>query len=215
MTAKATIKASKLVEAAKKEKGEKLTASELVRVAGPAYIPPVIMGFATITCIFGANVLNKRHQASLISAYAMLDQRYKDYKNKVTEVYGEDANDQIADSMAKEDYQGKKDDEKELFYDLYSQRYFESTMEAVKQAENDINKVMVTECGASLNEFYEMLGLSPKDEYSELGWSVPMMEDTYWHPWIEFDHRKVVMDDGLECYILAMPLEPFVDYLEW
>lgn len=215
MTAKAAVKASKLIEAAKEEKGEKLTTKEMVRVAGPTYIPPIIMGAATIACIFGANILNKRHQASLISAYALLDQRYKDYKKKVTEVYGGDANEQIADSMAKENYQSKIDDEKELFFDLYSNRYFESTMENVMQAEYDINKIMVTDYGASLNEFYELLGLPTKDEYEELGWSTPMMEETYWHPWIEFNHRKVVMDDGLECHIIEMPFEPFIEYLEW
>ena len=41
-----------------------------------------------------------------------------------------------------------------------------------------------------------------------------MMEEMYWHAWIEFDHRKVAMDDSNECYILTIPLEPFVDYLD-
>lgn len=216
MTAKATIKASELIKAAKEEKGEKLTKSEIVRVAAPSYIPPVLMGAATITCIFGANILNKRHQAALVSAYALLDQRYKNYKKKVIEIYGDDANEEIADSIARDKYQEQVvDDGKELFFDLYSERYFESTMEDVKQAEYDINKIMVTDCGASLNEFYELLGLPNREEYAELGWSTPMMEETYWHPWIEFNHRKMLTGDGNECYIIEMPFEPFVDYLDW
>lgn len=216
MTAKATIKASEIVKEAKEKKGEKLTKSEIVRVAAPTYIPAIIMGAATITCIFGANILNKRHQAALISAYALLDQRYKDYKKKVVEIYGDDANEEIADSIARDKYPEQVvDDGKELFFDLYSERYFESTMEDVKQAEYDINRIMVTDCGASLNEFYELLGLPAKDEYEELGWSTPMMEETYWHPWIEFDHRKMLTGDGNECYIIEMPFEPFIEYLDW
>ena len=46
----------------------------------------------SIVCIFGANVLNKKWQASIASAYALLDSLYKDYKNKVKELYGDDAN---------------------------------------------------------------------------------------------------------------------------
>ena len=64
---KATPGALKLLERAKEEKGEDLTTLEKVKVAGPAYIPAVVTGASTIACIFGANVLNKRNQASLMS----------------------------------------------------------------------------------------------------------------------------------------------------
>ena len=57
---KATPKALTLMEEAKEEKGEELTKMEVVKAAGPAYIPAVVFGAATITCIFGANVLNKQ-----------------------------------------------------------------------------------------------------------------------------------------------------------
>jgi hypothetical protein len=32
--------------------------------------------------------------------------------------------------------------------------------------------------------------------------------------WIEFDHRKTVLDDGLEVYILDMPFEQTYDFFE-
>lgn len=72
MAIKATPKALELIEEAKKEKGEELSKWETVKVAAPKYIPAMMTGVATIACIFGANVLNKRQQASLISAYASL-----------------------------------------------------------------------------------------------------------------------------------------------
>ena len=87
--AKATPKAMALLEKTKEEKGEELTKLEMVKVAGPAYIPAVAIGASTIACIFGANALNKKTQASIMSAYALLNTSYKQYKSKVKELYGE------------------------------------------------------------------------------------------------------------------------------
>ena len=67
----ATPKAIKLLKEAELEKGENLTKLEIVRVAGPTYIPSVLLGVSTIACIFGANALNQKKQASLMSAYAV------------------------------------------------------------------------------------------------------------------------------------------------
>ena len=102
MTAKGTTKASMLLAEAKVEKEEELTNLEIIGVALPAYIPAIMFGAATISCIFGANVLNKQHQASLVSAYTLLDQSYKKYKVKVAELYGEEADTKVRHEIAKE-----------------------------------------------------------------------------------------------------------------
>ena len=44
-----------------------------------------------------------------------------------------------------------------------------------------------------------------------MGWATTDNDEL----WIEFNHRKVTMDDGLECYILEMPFEPKYDFLEY
>ena len=128
LAVKATPKALKLLETAKEKKGEELTSFEVIRTAGPIYIPAIITGVSTIACIFGANVLNKRSQAALMSAYALLDNSYKDYKKKVVELYGEEADREVKSSIAKDKYEEtdvKVDDTKKLFFDFYSSRYFE------------------------------------------------------------------------------------------
>lgn len=86
-TIKGTVKAVELLNQAEEAKGEELTAQEMVKVLLPPYIPAIISGVATITCIVGANVINKRHQASLISAYSVIDQAFKEYRNKVEELH--------------------------------------------------------------------------------------------------------------------------------
>lgn len=217
MAVKATPKALQLIETAKEEKQEDLTKFEIVKVAGPAYIPAAVTGAATIACIFGANVLNKRQQAGLMSAYALLDNYYKEYKSKVNEIYGDDANNEIIREIARDKYEEidiSVEDDKQLFYDDFSSRYFESTMAEVKHAEYTLNRNMAVTDFACLNEFYNLLGIEEVPGGDELGWYGPKMTETYWHAWIEFHHEKVVMDDGLTCYIITMPIEPTTDYLD-
>lgn len=224
MAVKATPKAMALLEAAEKEKGEKLTKLEKIKTAGPAYIPAAVSGAATIACIFSAQILNKRQQAALTSAYALLNQSYKEYKDKVDELYGEAAGEKVRAEIAKDKYEEsevKIHGNNQLFFDFYSGRYFESTLEHVRWAEYELNRSVTVNGGASVNEFYDFLGLEELPEYDELGWSGMQMFDMYWHNWVEFEHEKVIIDEdddaqaGLECTIIHMPLEPFPDYLDY
>jgi hypothetical protein len=219
MAVKATPKALLLLDKAKKEKGAELTKVEKVQTAGLTYIPAVLVGVSTIACIFGANVLNKRQQAALMSAYALLDNSYKDYKKKVEELYGEDANERISEEIVKDKYEEEEkievEDNKQLFYDDYSGRYFESTMEDVLRAELEINKLLCVCGGAYLNEFYDALGIPPVDYGEHMGWSTFMMLETCWDAWLGFEHKKVTFDDGLECYIITMSYEPEFGFEDW
>lgn len=224
MAVKATPKALSLIENAEEEKGEKLSKWEKVNLACPVYIPSVITGVATVACILGSNVISKRQQATLISAYALLDNSYKEYRKKTDELYGEEAGKQIRGEIAKDKYTGDNeslDNDKELYYDFYSGRYFESTPEAVLWAEYETNRSMIVNYAVGLNEFYDFLGLEPLPEYESIGWSCGQIEEMYWHPWIEFDHEETIIDgdseynEGMKCTIIYMPFDPFINYLEY
>lgn len=212
MAAKATPKALRLLDQAEAEKGE-LTKFEKVKVAGPVYIPTAIMGAATLICIFGANTLNQRNQAALTSAYAMVNNSYKEYKKKVKELYGEEGEEKVVHEIAKDNYDGQKPNEgTELFYDEFSGRFFTSTMEAVLKAENLVNRDLVMQDWATVNDFYGYLNIPEVDGGDVIGWSCPMNEQMYWQTWVDFSHSKMVDDDGLEYYILRMFQEPMPNF---
>lgn len=216
MAAKATPKALKQLELAQEEKGEELTTFEIVKTAGPVYIPTFVTGVSTLACIFGANVLNKRQQAAMMSAYALLDSSYKDYKKKVTELYGEEADKRVVEDIARDKYEESEvtltDDNNQLFYDKYSERYFESTLEKVVEAEYKLNRMLAQGFGAYLNEYYDLLGLDDVDYGDHLGWSPYELTETYWACWIDFEHTKTILDDGLECTIIEFIQEPTFDF---
>lgn len=222
MAVKATPKAMELIELAEEEKGEELTKWEKVQIAGPSYIPTIMFGAATVGCIFGAQFLSKRTQAALTSAYVLLDQTHKEYKNKVKELYGEDGDKLIRAAVAKDNYEEKDQEEyddeyedgKTLFYDEFSKRYYRVTKETQLRAEYEINKMLSQAGGASLNDYYDLLEIDRQDYGEFMGWSAAQMSEMFWDAWLYFHHTKVDMDDGIECYIVDYT-EPFIEFEEY
>jgi hypothetical protein len=215
---KATPKALMLLEEAKETKGEDLTKLEVVKIAGPAYVPSAVLGMTTLACIFGANVLNQRGQASLMSAYALVDQSYKDYRKKVDELYGKEAGTQVRTGIAKDKYEDvdvEVADGHRLYYDFYSGRYFEASPAFVKNAEYSLNRTLMLEDCAYLNEWYYMLDLEPLEHGLDFGWSTCANSDMYWQTWVDFHHETTVMDDGLECIIISFMQEPYSNFEDY
>lgn len=220
MAVKATPKALTLIKNAGEEKGDKLTKREIVKAAWKPYIPSLLIGISTAGCIIGSNILSNRQNASLAGAYALASGAYAEYKNKVKELYGEEVHQKIISSIAAEKSNAQPitagsyfanscldfgDDEEELlFYDVFSQRYFTSTLGKVLQAEYHLNRNYALRGDVSLNEFYEFLGINGIDGFDNIGWSCYDGE-MYW---IDFDHKREVTEDGLDVHFIEMIFEP-------
>lgn len=216
---KATPKAVMLMEEAKEEKGEELTKLEKVKIAGPAYIPTVLLGVSTLACVFGANILNKRGQASLMSAYALVDSKYKDYRKKVNELYGDDSGSVIRSEIAMDKYDENtvslEGEETRLYYDYYSNRYFEASPFDVQRAEYELNRALIMYDFVCLNDWYRSLDIKPLKHGEDFGWTTFGNKETYWQTWIDFTHEKVIMDDGLECIIVTIVQDPYSDFSDY
>jgi hypothetical protein len=137
VAAKNSTKARDLLIEAEINKGDELTTKEKVLIAAPAYIPTIAVAGATVVCVLGANLLSKRNQASMASAYALLDASYKEYRRKVEELYGEGADDAVLAELAKDDYEEESLDDipegEMLFWDSSCHRYFRATLDHVLQ----------------------------------------------------------------------------------
>lgn len=216
-SANATIKAVCLVNEAECQKKEELTKKEVFYVSAPSYIPVVLMGVATAACIIGSNALNRRQQATLMSAYMFLDTSFKNYKKKITEIYGENADRDVRAALLNEQYvkQGVvriRTDETLLFYvDAYGQ-IFERTYAEIQDAEYQLNRKLAVDGEASVNDFFELLGLNTNEIGACLGWTQEGICDFFMPPWIDFEHDLVRLDDGMECYIINFVTEPVAGY---
>lgn len=206
------------------------TKKEAIKSAWKYYISSAIIGGATIGCIIGTNILNSHQQMAFASAYAIVQKSYDEYKKKVKELYGEEAHINITDSIVKEKCENKiictpgifvgstsldfgESNEPEVirtFYDSYSERYFESSIEKVIQAEYHLNRNFMFSGITTPNDFYDLLGLEKIKGGDDVGWS-SMDGDIYW---VDFDHRKTTLEDGMEIYIIDMVNYPTAYYLE-
>lgn len=210
-----TPKALELLKEAEEEKGDALTKLEIIKTAGPCYVPSVLIGASTIACIFGANFLNGRQQAALTSAYIFLDQSYKEYKEKVKELFGEKADEEVQEAIVQDKYEESDlvpKGETLLFYEEHYGEFFERTMLEVQDAEYLLNRKLAIEGEASLNDFFAFLGLPENKIGDALGWSQHLICD-FAHPaWIDFEHELTKMEDGMECYIINLSIPPTADY---
>ena len=89
-----------------------------------------------------------------------------------------------------------------MFFDEYSGRFFESTIEQVVIAEYSLNRNFTQRGYAYLNEFYEFLGLEKTDFGQTVGW---VIEDEIY--WIDFNHR-MAKTDAMEYIDIEILFEP-------
>ena len=221
LTAKSTPKAEEILKDLKKENPD-ATTLDVAKKMVPAYLPAIASGTVTIGCIIATTVLNKKNQISLASAYGILNHNYQRYRDSVKKLFGEDADQKVVDSIIKEECKEIElssttgwgtdtldfdvDEEKRLFYDSYSERYFESTVGRVLQAEYHLNRNYIFGSGACLNEFYEFLGLEPIPTGDQLGWDFEGGLQ-----WVDFNHRTVILeeDGNLECLVIDFVFDPW------
>lgn len=207
-----TPEAMKRLEDAKKDR---LTKTETFLVIAPVYLPAAGMAAGTITCIMGANVLNKKAQASLISAMALADRSYKEYRQKVINMIGEDGDKEIIAEIAKDklknvDLDEPLYDDEALFYESYSDQYFTAKFKDVREAAYHINRNMAIKSYVTFNEYLSFLPVKKKEipGGKEIGWDIVEGYDMYGYTWIDFRYDKTTLEDGMECWIISYPFMP-------
>lgn len=198
--------------------GYDLSKTEIAKLTWQCYIPTALAGLTTIACIAGINVLSKRNQASLASAYSMLSESYRQYRKAVNALYGEDADSRIKAEMVKDTYVSADgysvydseldpESEKILCYDLFSKRYFSTQIASVLNAQYHINRNLSLRGYASINEFYDFLGLDKIEHGDDMGWSYEQCVDEG-IIWLDFENTRAKMDDGMECCIISALWDP-------
>jgi len=176
---KATPKAIKILEVAEHNSVDPLTPQEKVRLTAHCYIPSAAIGVMTMACIIGANSVHAKRQAALISAYTLTESAFKEYQAKVTETLGETKEQKVRDELAQERVHKNPPADSQIIItggggvlclDSLSGRYFTSSHEKIKRAENELNFKLNNEMYASQNDFYDMLDIPSIDVGEEMGW---------------------------------------------
>lgn len=181
------------------------------------YIPTALVVLATAMCIIGNGVINRKNQASLLAAYAVLERSYRQYRDKVKEICGEEVHKKIicethSDLPVKVekakpvpinspcllsdnclDWDVDDMETPHLFCEAFSGRYFESNIHRVMQAEMAVCRNFSLGGFVTVNDFYEFLGIEPFEGGDEIGWCLCDGINA-----MEFNHYKTTIDDGSE-----------------
>lgn len=191
-----------------------LTFQDKTRLTWKLYIPPVSIAAITCTSIICANRIGTRRAAVLAAAYATSEKAYDEYKDKVIEKFGENKEREVRDEVAAD--QLKKNplsqealasapEDRDWFYDARCGRYFQSTIEDVKAAQNHINYILNQEGDVSLNTFYSWLGVNTVPDGEELGWRADK-------GLVELTFSSHLMENGRPATVLNFRLQPIRNY---
>lgn len=206
-----TPKAVECIENAKKEKGEELTKTEIVKASWKCYIRTAIFTGVSATCIIVGTVQQSRQHAALMAAYSLLESSSRDYHNKVVEMIGKDKDNEIQEAVSKD--KAKKISTKngdrivssgtgdELMLDYCSGRPFYGDPHEIRRLLVDTNYQLFNEDWISLNEVYYTIGLDGIPLGNAVGWRIEKGP-------IEPKFTAGLTDDDKPCVVLSFKEMP-------
>lgn len=169
------------------------------KVFGPA----IGCAAVSVACGVGAHCMDLNTQASLTGAYVAVQQAYKNYRLKNSEINGEEADISVREAIEEEKLPDDLRNEKgEKIYAVHF-GYFEEnqepediqmTKEELLTAIIRVNKTLDQVGELNLNGLREMFGLPKVDGGDDVGWSVDMLCD--WDQTYQLDIDIYEMDDG-------------------
>lgn len=217
LVGKATPKALQKLDDAEYEKGEELTVPEKVKATWKCYVPAVALGATSTACLIGASRQNFKRNAALATAYKLTETAFTEYKEKVVETIGEKKEKTIRQQIVKDKLDNDPVEKKKVYitgngshlcYDVLLKNYFESDMESIKTAINNVNYQMLSQQYISVNDLYYELGVKEGAGKigDRLGWNISK------HGMVEIDVDVMLTPDGKPCITLEYLVEPESDY---
>ena len=178
----------------------KPTNKELVVTYWRHYIPAVAAGSLTVAAIIVSNRVGARRAAALASAFAITERAFDEYKSKVVEKLGSQKEEAIRAEIAQDRVTRTPPGEiivtgggSVWCMDAISGRYFMSSVEEIRKAENLINYRVTHDMYASLSDLYEHLGLPATSISDEVGWNVDKLLEIKITGALTEDERRPVL----------------------
>lgn len=203
LVAKATFTASEIIISNENEDPPsddvKERFKERARQTWRLYIPAGISGAATIFCVVGSSRAYSKRATAAVTAYSLSEMAFNEYREKVVEQIGKNKEQKIRDDIV-QDHVTNNPPNKEvvilsggqvLCCELFTHRYFRSDMETLRKAQNDINEKIINTLYVTLDDFYDLIGLTNTSNSSKLGWDSDKL--------MELEFCSVLSGNGEPC----------------
>lgn len=188
-----------------------LSKTQKVKLVWRNYVPPVALGIPTIACIVMANRISSKKIAALAIASGISERAFQEYKDKVIEKLGGRQDEKVRDEIAQDRVNNDSSSQQiilmgtdVLCYDMSSGRYFQSTVEEIKRAENRVNEECIHFMACSLSFFYDEINLSPTSYSDTVGWNLDNKCEVIFSTTISQDKRP--------CLTIDFKKQPITDY---
>lgn len=184
---------------------------EKVKLVGIHFVPSILTGTTTVAAIIMSNRMSAQKAAALAAAYGLAERNFSDYKDKIEEKLTGPKKTAIDDELAQEQVDRTKGSEKIVFVegevlclDKPTNRYFNSTMETIKQAVNTTNAEVFNHDFALATFFYEELGLGPTTWSDEVGFNTDNL--------LELTFSTALAPGNRPCIVIDFARLPKADY---
>lgn len=161
------------------------------------FIPPTILGVVSGGCIIASSKIGSRKTAALTAAYSLTEKAFSEYKDKVAETLGDAKEKKLRADLAQDKVRQNPASQVVigsgtiLCCDLFTGRYFNSDMETLRKAQNDLNSYLMRHDRATLSHFYDLINI-PHTSYSwDVGWTSEKL--------MELRFSTVLSDDNKPC----------------
>lgn len=181
---------------------------EKIRRYWKLYIPAAGTAVVTVSAIIGSQRIGARRAAGLATALTISERAFENYREKIIDKLGPQKEQKARDEIAQEETNRISAGTRELIVtegaevlccEGYSGRLFKSTIETIKQAQNNFNYRVLNDGYASLTEFYHFIGLSKTSHSDEVGWNSDKL--------LELEFTTTMIDDK-PCVYFTFHLSP-------
>lgn len=222
LTNKASIKATLKVDEIEKKKHRELTFIEEAKVVAPIYAPSIVVGAATIGCIFGSNFLNKKQLAALAGAMSLLHANFKRYREEVAHEVGKEKEEDIwktsrtpiTKTVSEKESRFADTTGLTFFIDSLTDEGFYTDKATVESAILKLNRKLALSPNqtVTLNQFRNDLELHPTNFGNIVGWSkIDMDENDKTDEWIDIQLVPFENTDGYYIRYLDLPHGLFME----
>lgn len=222
LAGRASFKAADIIAAKEEQNREdeitvELVTAQKIQLVWKEYLPAVGMGVITVGSVIAAHKISSGKIAALTAAAGISERALQEYKGKVLETIGAKQEEKIRDEIAQDrvlnepppTVNGNREvlvagTGEVLCFDMFSGRYFQSTMEEIKRAENKVNYEVLHFDACSLTHFYDEVGLPPTSFSDSIGWNG--------NNHLEVKFSTVLSTDSRPCIAIDFSRAPMADY---
>lgn len=150
------------------------------------YAPAVGVGILSVGALTGSHAILNRRYTSVVAAYATLDRSFKEYRGRVTELYGSDVDKKLVNGVVSREIVSEDGSKVSTVHESegrspYSKVFAKDTSQewspqsdynlVFLRAQQQYHNDQLTACGyVFLNDVYKALGLEPSPAGQAVGW---------------------------------------------